>query len=672
MTQRILQTGWRSNSMLRKLIIYGARMMALISILFVISSSFLFNTSIAESLDNDTRIEEQSELAYYLKVKYDGVDKEGVQSNDATMAKINSGRIKVTDKIPDGLTFKSFVTSDNGSIGAVSRADSAISCSGRVIDDTQEESNDTGVWNTDNSEYTYHGLHYDANSRTVSFYVESLKAGCELTVGIITQTPETVDDPTTTVVESRRDFYNTALATEGIISSPSNTVHAFMGNENAEMYKVTYAYTGTVPGNAPALPPESEYATDSSVGVATIPSLDGYTFTGWTTSDVSISNGSFIMPAGNVVLEGYFTENQAETKYTVTYRIDGDKPEDFVAPKEKSYPAGVEISLDSTEPGTVIDGYRFIGWITEDVELSDTGFAMPEKNVVIVGKFERVSYKVSYQFQGTILPPDADNLLPATTEHYPGETVTTAAHPTADGYRFLGWYKKSTFTMPEEDVVIYGEWGLQSGTFSPTITKEIENPKTSYTQGDTVRFKTTVTNTASHAIHNVMIQEQLEDAKFVTGSGYTVVSDYLAEADNMAPGASIVLYSEFTVTENKEKEYTNTVELIGALADDNYFLDTGKDYKASVGFTVKEVLTPAVIVGPLTEDGIVKDIFVFTVSTACLILAAIQIRKHISIQKRTLKRIGIFVGSFAGTILLLATAGKVIAANYTVPVKVLH
>ena len=44
------------------------------------------------------------------------------------------------------------------------------------------------------SGYTYHGLHYDANSRTVSFYVESLKAGCELTVGIITQTPETVDN----------------------------------------------------------------------------------------------------------------------------------------------------------------------------------------------------------------------------------------------------------------------------------------------------------------------------------------------------------------------------------------------------------------------------------------------------------------------------------------------
>lgn len=573
----------------------------LVSLAFVVLSGIILTGiighAIAETLDNDVQVEPDSELTYYLKVKYDGVDKEGTQSNDATMAKVNSGRIKVTDKIPDGLTFKSFVTSDNGSIGAVSRADSAISCPGHVIDDTQEESTDSGVWNDDNTEYTYHGLHYDTTSRVVSFYVESLKAGCELTVGIVTQTPETVDDPDTTAVETRRDFYNTALAVEGLISTPSNTVHAFMGDKNANMYKVTYTYTGTIPENAPALPTESEYAADSSVGVATVPSLDGYTFTGWTTSDTTISDGSFVMPAADVVLEGYFTRNPDEIKYTVTYRIDGDKPEDFVAPKEKSYVAGSEVALDSTESGVVIDGYKFNGWTTEDVEISDTGFTMPEKNVVIVGSFERISYKVSYQFQGTILPPNAENLLPATTEHYPGETVTTADYPSAEGYRFLGWYKKATFTMPEEDVVIYGEWGLQAGTFSPTITKEIENPKTGYMYGDIIRFKTTVTNTAAYSIHDVMIQEQLDGAKFVAGTGYTLVSDYLAEVDSIAAGASIVLYSEYTVTENEEKDYTNTVELIGALADDNNFLDITKEYKASVDFHTVLYEEPPVITG---------------------------------------------------------------------------
>ena len=105
--------------------------LAFVAFLGIILSGFVASV-IAEALDNDVQVEPDSELTYYLKVKYDGVDKEGVQSNDATMAKINSGRIKVTDKIPDGLTFKSFVTSDNGSIGAVS-AVSQILCKHQIM-----------------------------------------------------------------------------------------------------------------------------------------------------------------------------------------------------------------------------------------------------------------------------------------------------------------------------------------------------------------------------------------------------------------------------------------------------------------------------------------------------------------------------------------------------------
>ena len=65
----------------------------------------------------------------------------------------------------------------------------------------------------------------------------------------------------------------------------------------------------------------------------------------------------------------------------------------------------------------------------------------------------------------------------------------------------------------------------------------------------------------------------------------------------MAAGASIVLYSEYTVTENEEKDYTNTVELIGALADDNNFLDTTKEYKATADFHTVLYEEPPVITG---------------------------------------------------------------------------
>ena len=37
------------------------------------------------------------------------------------------------------------------------------------------------------------------------------------------------------------------------------------------------------------------------------------------------------------------------------------------------------------------------------------------------------------------------------------------------------------------------------------------------------------------------------------------------------------------------KEVTNTVELTGAVADNNYYLDTTKDYTASVKFNISNI-----------------------------------------------------------------------------------
>ncbi|MCQ2571359.1 MAG: hypothetical protein MJ154_03910, partial [Candidatus Saccharibacteria bacterium] len=159
----------------------------------------------AATLENDVRVDTNAELKYYLTVKEDGVDASGKESNDSTVAQVKSGRIEVTDKIPDGLVFQSFVKTSDGTIGAVSRGDKSVACAGKVIDDT----NTDGTWNADNSEFTYHGLHYNKNTGIVSFAAEKVQAGCELTVGIVVKTPETVDDPTTSQIETRRDFFNT-------------------------------------------------------------------------------------------------------------------------------------------------------------------------------------------------------------------------------------------------------------------------------------------------------------------------------------------------------------------------------------------------------------------------------------------------------------------------------
>ena len=346
-----------------------------------------------------------------------------------------------------------------------------------------------------------------------------------------------------------------------------------------------YVYTGDVPAGAPAEPGEQSYAENSNVAVSASPTLEGYTFSGWATTDATVTNGSFEMPGQDVQLVGVWTKNAEATEYTVTYVINGEKPADFMPPATKEYEAGVSVSLDSTEANANIDGYRFSGWSTSDVEFSETGFTMPSQNVTIVGSFERISYTVCYEFEGVIMPDNADVLLPPCETHYPGDTVTTAANPTASNYDFLGWYKNAIFTMPEANVVIQGEWSRAMGKFAPTITKTITNPKDEYMYGETVKFKITVTNTAAYEITDVYLQEELDGAVFTApvDNSYTVRTSTIAVIPSIAAGASVDVYAEYKVTENAAQTLINTVELTGALAEDNV-LDTDQEYKATIDF----------------------------------------------------------------------------------------
>lgn len=537
----------------KKIVIFGLSISLFVALLIV-----LLSWSFAVPLEDGARVAPNSDLTYYIDVIYDGKDATAVSSSDTVTANVNSDYIYVEDKLPDGLTFKNFVTTSDGTIGAVKRSDGS-SCPGYVVDDSA-------------------GLVYDDTTRTVSFKVKNLQAGCKLTVGIVTTTPSLPSG-------KRLDFYNTAFARENNFTFKSNTVHVFMGDEEATLYTVTYKYTGTVPDGAP-VPEVGSYSEGTTVGVEANPTIAGYTFSGWSTSDVTVSNNSFTMPSKNVTFTGSFT---AKTKHNVSYSISGTLPEGFVAPTTKSYGTGDDVVLDTLKVGDVINGYKFLGWTSSTVDLSDGIFQMPNANVTIVGRFEQIKYTVSYQFQGAVIPSNADSLLPASATYAPGEIVTVASEPVASGYKFLGWYKSATFEMPEEDVVIYGEWMRFSGYFVPTITITIPNQKTVYQKGEVVDFQIIVKNSASIAINDVMVQDYLAGATFNTGSNYTILSDSIAKISTIAAGGSVTLTAKFTAGSDVVKDYVNTVELTGAIADNYYYLDTSKDYKVSAYFKVANV-----------------------------------------------------------------------------------
>lgn len=573
-------------------------------IIFIIALLLLVgvSTSIISAvlLDNDVQVEKDTTLTYYLDVSYDGVDVKGVESSDKATADIRSGSIYVEDKIPEGLTFDSFVTTEDGTIGAIKRSDGSY-CSGYVVD---------GV----------NGLKYDETTGKVSFTVKNLQAGCKLTVGINTKTPASVDDPTTEVVEKRRDFYNAATATEGSVTAVSNTVHVWMGSESAELYEVKYEYTGDVPNNAPTLPVMNKYAENTSVGVEKDAILEGYRFTGWTTEDVTVTNGTFTMPNKTVTLKGSF---EKVNSYKVTYKIDGDMPDGYILPIEKEYYPNSSVNVDSLKKGDVINGYKFLGWTTSDVTVTeDNDFVMPEANVIITGELEEIKYKVSYAFQGADIPANSSSLLPITKSYKPGEVVKLESEPSASGYRFLGWYKEDNFEMPESDIVIYGEWTVEKGQFEPTITKEIIDKKDSYKEKDVVKFKIVVTNTAAYEIYDVYVSENNDKAKFTEGEGYSVETPHIAKIDSIPSSGSVILYAEYKVTE-EEGTITNEAEITGALAHNNYTLNTDKEYKATSEFKViKNSITSNKndnTNNPNTGDNVIKYIVIGIISLGVII-----------------------------------------------------
>lgn len=120
----------------------------------------------------------------------------------------------------------------------------------------------------------------------------------------------------------------------------------------APKYKVTYAYTGTVPTDAPALPGEVSYKAGDTVNVAEAPTRDGYEFSGWTTSDANVSDGSFTMPSKEVKLTGSWTL-RSDLSYTVHYYWNGttDKVAEDKTVDDKTFNETV------TETPVPVNGY---------------------------------------------------------------------------------------------------------------------------------------------------------------------------------------------------------------------------------------------------------------------------------------------------------------------------
>ena len=534
--------------------------------------------SLAALLNNDVKVKVDSDMTYYLTLSYDGVDKNGLESSDMVVSEIKSGYLYVEDRIPLDLNFMGFLPTSDGSIGAVKRSDGSV-CVGKVVDDTNEAFFDKGTWNSDKTEYTYHGLHYNALTRTISYTVKDLKAGCDLTIGILTKTPNKLSK-LDNGQKNRKDFYNFAIAKDEEKTVLSNGVHAFIGDEFASLYTVSYEYIGDVPKDL-ELPSSEKYIAGVTVGVPTNINVSGYTFEGWTSDDVVINNNTYKMTNNNVVLKGKFSKKDT---HTVKYNIDGIVPLGYVIPSDKEYYVDSNIKIDSLKSGDIINGYRFLGWKINNLSVTDN-LKMNDKDINIVGSFEEVKYNVSYAFNGTV-PNDYYKYLPEVKSYAVGDIVNIEdikGEPA--GYKFLGWYSDDSFVMPNNDVVIYGDWKKNSVYISPEININIVNENQYYSFGDSVLYNVSVKNTSIFDINNVEVEIDNAKSYFLESENYNVLSDHIASVDTIKSGETVSLYVQYDISKEDTGTITNKASVIGCVSDNGSVLGD-EDYSSDISFDI--------------------------------------------------------------------------------------
>ena len=245
----------------------------------------------------------------------------------------------------------------------------------------------------------------------------------------------------------------------GTITGDGNLVLKLYYDRNS--YKVSYTYENNVPGMS-TLPAESTVKFGANVKVATKATALGYTFNGWRTDDVAVSDGAFTMPANDVVFKGSFAA-RSDTAYTVkhyTEKLDGSY--ELANTENKRGTTGAPAVA---EPKSDYTGFVWDNTVEGTLQ---SGTIAGDGSLVLKLYYKRVEYSVSYTYSGDI-PGNVSSLPEKATYKY-GLSVSIAQDASATGYVFNGWTTDDTavsdgaFTMPAKDVTITGSFSPATNT----------------------------------------------------------------------------------------------------------------------------------------------------------------------------------------------------------------
>ena len=248
----------------------------------------------------------------------------------------------------------------------------------------------------------------------------------------------------------------TQVSTNTTYTFNATETATYVANFNHDTYTLTYQYTGTVPSGAPAVPAQTTHYYNDQITAATVPTLTGYTFSGWS-GEVST------MPAHDVTVTGYWTVN----RYTIAVNSNWPAAGSATGGGEYDYGTNIQISA------TANPGYSFSRW-------SDGNTDNP-RTVTVTGDHTYVAEFTHNQYTITLNPGQGGNASGGGTYYYGDECTVTALPNT--GYSFVSWTENSsvvstsvryTFTVTSARTLA-ANFDLTPPSFTTTVNSVTDN-----------------------------------------------------------------------------------------------------------------------------------------------------------------------------------------------------
>lgn len=192
----------------------------------------------------------------------------------------------------------------------------------------------------------------------------------------------------------------------------------------------------------------------SAYGELPIPTLNGWTFTGWFTAETGgaqVTSATVMQSAGNVVIYARWA-GPSMTSYVFFDPNGGTAAEHALDPRTVT-----EGDAIGTLPTVIRANWTFARWKNAATGAEITAStAMGTSDIYAVAEWTRSSHTITFDPNGGALPQDTETV-------YDGEAFGSLPIPQNDGSNFVGWFteggdKVLPSSVPEEDAELQARW----------------------------------------------------------------------------------------------------------------------------------------------------------------------------------------------------------------------